>query len=168
MKKITRIISAILTVLMLAGCSPTVPEDTSDIPADVTPEPTEAIETTAEATTEEETTEEVTTDPMENMTNPYTPLNYEDIKAIWLSQFDMNSVYCSGGLQTSETNYRKMLDKILDNVVNNGFNTVIVQVRPNADSMYPSEYYPMSKYVVGSYGNKAKYDPYAIIIEEAH
>ena len=128
MKKIVRTISAILTLIMLAGCSPTVPGDTSDIPADVTPEPTEAIETTAEATTEEETTEEVTTDSMEATTNPYTPLNYEDIKAMWLSQFDLNSVYCSGGLQTSETNYRKMLDKILDNVVNNGFNTVIGQV----------------------------------------
>ncbi len=166
--KLIKAISAILSLLILAGCTPAVPEETSAIPADVTPEPTEAIETTAAATAEEETTEEATADPMEGMTNPYTPLNYEDIKAIWLSQFDLNSVYCSGSSQSSETNYRKMLDKILDNVKANGFNTVIVQVRPNADSMYPSEYYPMSKYVVGSYGKTAKYDPFAIMIEEAH
>ena len=166
--KLIRMISAVMMLLILAGCTQTLPDETSAVEADVTPEPTKAVETTAEATTEEETTEEVTTEEMEVMTNPYTPLNYEDIKAIWLSQYDLNSVYCSGGSQNSETTYRKYLDKILDNVAANGFNTVIVQVRPNADSMYPSEYYPMSKYVVGSYGKKAAYDPFAIMIEEAH
>ena len=100
--KLIRTISAVMMLLMLAGCAPTIPDETSAVEADVTPEPTKAAETTAEATTEEETTEEVTTEEMEVMTNPYTPLNYEDIKAIWLSQYDLNSVYCSGGSQNSE------------------------------------------------------------------
>ena len=166
--KLIGILSALLALLMLAGCAPSIPDEVSAIEADITPAPTEIIETTAEITTEEETTEEVTTDPMEGLTNPYTPLNYENMKAMWLSQFDLNSVYCSGSSQNSESVYRKYIEKILDNVAANGFNTVIVQVRPNADSMYPSEYYPMSKYVVGSYGKTASYDPFAIMIEEAH
>ena len=168
--KLIKIFSAALALLMISGCTPAAPDETSAIEADVTPEitETEAPETTLEVTTEEETTKEVTTDPMAGLTNPYTSLNYEDMKAMWLSQFDLNSVYCSGGTQNPEATYRKYLDKILDNVVANGFNTIIVQVRPNADSMYPSEYYPMSKYVVGSYGRNAKYDPFAIMIEEAH
>lgn len=173
--KLIKILAVALALITLSGCTPAGDSETSAIEADITPEFTESstvdsepTETEAPETTEEETTEEVTTDPMEGMTNPYTPLNYEDIKAIWLSQFDLNSVYCSGSAQNSETIYRKYLDKILDNVAENGFNTVIVQVRPNADSMYPSEYYPMSKYVVGSYGKTAKYDPFAIMIEEAH
>ena len=61
MKKFIRTISALLTFFVLAGCTPTVPEETSAVPADVTPEPTEAIETTDEVieTTAEETAEEV-------------------------------------------------------------------------------------------------------------
>ncbi len=181
--KIVRIISVCLAIMMLGGCTPGGNEATSGTEPEITPEisseipeitqevteeiTTEEITTEAE-TTEEVTTEEATTEKMETPTNPYTPLNYEDMKAMWLSQFDMNSVYCSSGSQRDEATYRKYLEKILDNVVANGFNTVIVQVRPNADSMYPSEYYPMSKYVVGSYGLKAKYDPFAIMIEEAH
>lgn len=168
--KALRLFSALLALLMLGGCTPTGEAETSAIEVDVTPEATEteAPDTTLETTTEEETNEEVNKDPMEGMTNPYAPLNYEDIKAMWLSQFDLNSVYCTGSTQNPEATYRKYIEKILDNVAANGYNTVIVQVRPNADSMYPSDYYPMSKYVVGSYGKKAIYDPFAIMIEEAH
>jgi uncharacterized lipoprotein YddW (UPF0748 family) len=34
--------------------------------------------------------------------------------------------------------------------------------------MVPSDYYPMSKYVVGAYGRDAVYDPVAIFLEAAH
>ena len=54
--KLIRTISVFLSLLMLAGCTPALPDETSAIEADVTPEPTVAAETTAEATTEEETT----------------------------------------------------------------------------------------------------------------
>ena len=57
--KIIRTLSAILSLLMLAGCTPAVPDETSAIEADITPDPTEAVETTIEATTEEETTEDI-------------------------------------------------------------------------------------------------------------
>ena len=59
--KIIRTISAILSLLMLAGCTPAAPDETSAVEAVVTPEPTEAVETTIEATTDEETTQEPTT-----------------------------------------------------------------------------------------------------------
>lgn len=165
--KLFRAFALCLALITVCGCTPVAPDDTTSIEADVTPEQS-ADETTAVETTTEETTEEVTKDPMEGITNPYTPLNYEDMKAMWLSQYDLSSVYCSSGTQRNESGYRAYVEKILDNVKANGFNTVIVQVRPNADSMYPSDYYPMSKYVVGSYGLKAKYDPFAIMVEEAH
>ena len=57
--KLRRTISAAMMLLLLAGCTPSLPDETSALEADVTPEPTKAAETTAEATTEEETTEEV-------------------------------------------------------------------------------------------------------------
>ena len=123
------------------------------------------VETVVETIAESEPVESVTP---ASAAKAYEVLNYEDIKAIWLSQFDMNGVYMDQGQQRPEASYRELLSTVLDNVVGNGFNTVIVQVRPNADSMYPSEYYPASQYVVGAYGNVMIYDPLEILIEEAH
>ncbi len=98
----------------------------------------------------------------------YQQLNYTNVKAMWLSQFDLNGVFTSGSAQRSESSFRSLMTTILNNCKDMGFNTIIVQVRPNGDSMYPSDYYTMSKYVVGSYGKTATYDPFAIIIDMAH
>ena len=97
-----------------------------------------------------------------------TVLNYADKKCMWLSQFDLNKVYANGGSQRSSAQFTGYIKKILANVKKDGINTIIVQVRPYADSMYPSDVYPMSSYVVGAYGKEASYDPYAIGIDEAH
>jgi len=98
----------------------------------------------------------------------YIPLNYDKMKAMWISQFDFGSVYCGRAGQNSEATFRVYVQKAFDNLLTMGFNTVIVQVRPNADSFCPSSYYPWSHYVVGSYGKVGKYDPLEIMIEEAH
>ena len=89
-------------------------------------------------------------------------------RAMWLSQFDLNSVYGSSGGQANEATFRNNITRVLDNCKSIGINNVIVQVRPNADSMYPSEYYAPSAYVVGEYGKDFTYDPFAIIVKEAH
>ncbi len=98
----------------------------------------------------------------------YKVLNCDDMKAMWLSQYDMMNVYCSGSSQRAQKSFTSYIKTILSNVKDLGFNTVIVQVRPFADSMYPSEFYPMSSMVVGSYGKDASYDPFAIVVDEAH
>lgn len=95
-------------------------------------------------------------------------INYADVKAMWLSQFDFTSIYTSSGKQRAESDFTARIENALDNCVSIGINTVIVQVRPNADSFYPSDYYAPSKYVVGAYGNDFDYDPFAILIEKAH
>jgi len=96
-----------------------------------------------------------------------TTLNYTSVKAMWISQFDLNSVY-GGECQRDADEFRDLIKTMLDNIKSIGINTVIVQVRPNADSLYPSEYYPPSVYAVGTYGNEFSYDPFEIIVEEAH
>ncbi len=107
-----------------------------------------------------------------NLTLPFKPSQpikmNKDWKAIWLSQFDMSDIYRKNGGQRPEAEFRSLVNRMLNNVVCDGYNTVVVQVRPNADSMYPSEYYPASKYVVGSYGRDFSYDPFAIVVEIAH
>ncbi len=95
-------------------------------------------------------------------------LNYKNIKAIWLSQFDLQSLYTDSGKQREKNDFQARIIKVLENIKNNQFNTVFLQIRPNADSFYPSNYYPPSKYVTGSYSNILIYDPIEIIIGEAH
>ena len=91
------------------------------------------------------------------------PINDTNVKAMWLSQYDLCDVYKVG-----EQSFRARISKIFDNCKSIGINTVIVQVRPNADSMYPSKYFAPSVYVVGEYGKGFDYDPFRIIVDEAH
>ena len=51
-----------------------------------------------------------------------------------------------------------------------GLNALILQVRPAADALYPSELEPWSEYLTGEQGRSPRpwYDPLAFWIEEAH
>ncbi|MCQ2353469.1 MAG: family 10 glycosylhydrolase [Clostridia bacterium] len=91
-----------------------------------------------------------------------------DVKAMWLSQFDLSPVFCSGNFQRDSSDFRERIRIILSRIAAMGYNTVIVQTRPNADSMYPSQFYTASAYVVGEYGKSFEYDPFEIIVDEAH
>ena len=89
------------------------------------------------------------------------------VKAVWLSQYDMVSVYTANGKQRSSEEYLPLLKRVLENVAKDGYNTVIVQMRPFGDSMYPSELYPPSRYASGSYDKELTYDPIKLLIMEA-
>ncbi len=99
---------------------------------------------------------------------PYEAVQYRDMKAIWLSQYDLTPIYLDGENQRLEADFTAKMSVVLDNVASSGFNTVFLQIRPNGDSMYPSEYFPMSAYVTGSLGKEADYDPISIIVALAH
>ena len=93
---------------------------------------------------------------------------YSDMKCIWLSQYDCNDIFCENGKQRNIADYKSLISVVLNNIKNCGLNTIFVQMRPNADSIYPSDYYPPSIYAVGKYGKSFSYDPVAILLEEAH
>ncbi len=98
----------------------------------------------------------------------YIPLNYDSTKAIWLSQFDMCDIYTNGTRQRSKNDFECRVKAIVGNLKAMGINTVYFQLRPNGDSIYPSNIFPASKYVTGSYGVYHKYDPFKIFLEIAH
>lgn len=156
------ITAALLLVSMLSSCRTSTngpaPDESSS--SESTSHPEDSTTDTIEQSNEE-TTEMITT-------STSTVINYADKKCMWLSQYDLNSVYTSNGSQRDRTQFEKYIKKILAKVKENGINTIIVQVRPNADSMYPSDVYPMSVYVVGAYGKEAEYDPFEIILNEGH
>ena len=121
----------------------------------------------------------------------YKPLNYDNMKAMWLSQLDMIPVSYDeeNGLQRTEDDFAAKIDTVMKNLKDSGFNTVVVQVHPDCDSMYLSEYYPWSDYMNGNsnrkadqelkdddaakitattYGNTSLYDLMPIMIDAAH
>ncbi len=95
-------------------------------------------------------------------------INYDFIRGIWFSQFDMQPVFTEKGVQRNEQSYTDLVSKMLLNIKNNGFNTVFLQLRPNGDSMYASDIFPVSKYVSGSYGQELFYDAVGIFTDLAH
>ena len=98
----------------------------------------------------------------------YIACNFDNVKAMWLSQYDLTSVYTDKGKQRERSDFTERIKAILKNVSDVGINTVYVQVRPFADSFYPSEVYPDSGYVSGDYGQGMDYDPFEIVLREGH
>lgn len=98
----------------------------------------------------------------------YKAVNYEKMRGIWMSQYDMMSLYRTGDGQKPEDRFEVMIDKICAAVVKAGLNTIVVQLRPNGDSFYPSDLYAPSYYVVGAYGNEFEYDMLKVFIRIAH
>ena len=173
MKKPHIIITVLLLAVcaVLASCTPASTEvtqaatESAAAPDTVTEAPAET-EIITEAPTEAATTAEPETEaPPAEVKKA---LNYDNVKAMWLSQFDLNGVYTGTRGQRDEGDFREKLSVVLDNVVKNHYNTVIVQCRPYADSMYPSAICPPCYLVTGKYSKEFTYDPFAIIVEEAH
>ena len=55
-----------------------------------------------------------------------------------------------------------------DEAVDRKLNAVVVQVRPTADTFWPSQLEPWSKYLTGTQGKDPGYDPLAFAVREAH
>ncbi len=89
------------------------------------------------------------------------------MNGIWVSQFDMHPIYRDGSRQRDEDDYTEKVGNMMSNLLRDGFNTIFLQMRPNGDSMYKSEYYPMSKYIAGVYGGDIEYDAVQIFLDGA-
>lgn len=82
--------------------------------------------------------------------------------AMWISYVDMKIS------KKSKTQFTNMMIRMMDKCKKNKMNTVVVQVRPNGDALYPSKYFPWSNVVSGKQGRKVSYDPLKIVVEQAH
>lgn len=90
----------------------------------------------------------------------------EEFKAMWISYLELES-YVENS-DHSKKAFTKFIDHIYDKTVEDGMNAVIVHVRPMGDALYPSKYYPWSKYLTGTQGENPGFNPLKIMIEEAH
>ena len=162
MKKSLNAFLLIFILLFLTGC--TVEGNKHQSPP---PHENEKVQTNGSAQSEVTDYENEENEPMDSPSKRYV-LNYPNIKAMWLSQFDLQGVYVADGRQRAEDDFTERINDILEKIKQNGFNTVFLQIRPYADSFYPSEYYPTSRYVCGSYGDNLSYDPIEITVKAAH
>lgn len=89
------------------------------------------------------------------------------LRGVWLSQFDMQPIYRDGKEQRRSEDYVNYITTLLAALEKDNFNTLFLQLRPNGDSLYPSEVYPLSKYVAGKYGGEITYDPVEILVTMA-
>lgn len=85
------------------------------------------------------------------------------VKSVWLAYYELESLTKG----KSEAEFRSLIGNALNNISDAGFNTVTVQVRPCADALYKSDYFPVSQYFQGEQGSELIYDPLAIICEIA-
>lgn len=86
----------------------------------------------------------------------------EEMRGIWITYMDLSMEYES---DKSEAAFRKKFEKIAADCAGFGFNTLIVQVRPFADSLYSSRLFPPSHILSGEQGKSAGYDALEIICE---
>ncbi len=98
----------------------------------------------------------------------YEPLNYDDMKGIWLYQYRGECIFRTGGDQRDEADFRVKVEQVCSNLARDGYNTLFLQVRPYGDSFYPSEFYCPTNFVVQDYTDTFDYDPLAIFVEYAH
>lgn len=89
----------------------------------------------------------------------------DTVKAVWIYYSELEMLGSHGGTQKSFTD---KVDKMFDNCIEWGLNTVFLQVRPCADSFYKSDIFPWTYYLTGKQGKAVSYDPLEICIDLAH
>lgn len=91
-----------------------------------------------------------------------------ELRAVWIAT--VANIDWPSSRSLSSPQQQQEFINLLDQFKNNGFNAVVVQVRPAADAFYNSTYEPWSEYLTGTQGMAPSpfYDPLAFMIEEAH
>ena len=87
-----------------------------------------------------------------------------EYRAVWFSYLDLADILTGKG----ETEFAESINDEFQNCAEMGLNTVIVQVRPYSDALYPSKLFPYSKYAAGKQGQDPGFDPLKIMVEAAH
>lgn len=91
-----------------------------------------------------------------------------DLRGVWVATA-ANTDYPLKPTTSSEILKQEAIT-ILDTIQSLGLNAVFLQVRPAADTIYPSEYFPWSRFLTGCEGVPPDqgFDPLAFWIDEAH
>ncbi|MGW9495622.1 glycoside hydrolase family 10 protein [Streptomyces prasinus] len=89
-----------------------------------------------------------------------------EMRGVWLATVANRDWPSHAGLSAAAQ--RAELIAHLDTAVRNRLNTVILQVRPTADALWPSPYEPWSACLTGTQGTDPGWDPLGTAVTEAH
>ncbi|MEU5098895.1 family 10 glycosylhydrolase [Streptomyces sp. NPDC020996] len=89
-----------------------------------------------------------------------------EVRGVWVATVANRDWPSRPGLTAARQ--RAELIAHLDRAVRDRLNTVILQVRPTADALWPSSYEPWSQYLTGTQGGNPGWDPLGTAVEEAH
>jgi len=94
--------------------------------------------------------------------------NKREMRAVWVSTLLNLDWPSKSGLSSEEQ--KSEFIKLLDIFEKNKINTVIIQVRPSGDAIYPSKYAVWSKWLTGTQNIAPdnNFDPLKFIVEECH
>lgn len=84
-----------------------------------------------------------------------------DKKAVWFSYINMETLK-----DNDESEFKSNFTQICETIKNNQLDTIIVQVRPFMDSIYPSDLFPISTSISST--NFINYDALEIMVDIAH
>ncbi|MFE0383467.1 glycoside hydrolase family 10 protein [Streptomyces bungoensis] len=88
------------------------------------------------------------------------------MRGVWVATVANRDWPSRPGLSAAEQ--RAELTAHLDRAVRDRLNTVMLQVRPTADALWPSPYEPWSEYLSGTQGTDPGWDPLGTAVREAH
>ena len=95
----------------------------------------------------------------------------EEFQAVWISYLEFSDRLKdpkTGMDGFTEKRFQLIVNDMFDNVVRMNMNAVVVHVRPFSDAVYPSKYFPWSKYISGAQGKNPGYDPLKYMVLAAH
>ncbi len=88
----------------------------------------------------------------------------DEMKGVWVSYITLDMQ----NTDMSEDSFTEKIESIINTTKENGFNTLIFQVRPFSDALYKSSYYPWSHILTGTQGEDPDFDPLQIICDLCH
>jgi uncharacterized lipoprotein YddW (UPF0748 family) len=94
------------------------------------------------------------------------PVSISDFRGVWLATVNNRDWPSEPGL--SAQRQRAELLAHLDTAVERRLNTVVLQVRPSADALWPSRHEPWAQYLTGTQGRDPGWDPLGTAVREAH
>ncbi|MFI1724407.1 glycoside hydrolase family 10 protein [Streptomyces sp. NPDC020489] len=89
-----------------------------------------------------------------------------EMRGVWIASVANRDWPSRSGLSAAQQ--RAELIAHLDKAVADRLNTVILQVRPTADALWPSPYEPWAQYLTGTQGKSPGWDPLGTAVREAH
>jgi uncharacterized lipoprotein YddW (UPF0748 family) len=91
-----------------------------------------------------------------------------EVRGVWVSTVYNLDYPSQAGISTADM--MQEADEIIDSAAAAGMNTIILQVRPCCDAIYPSEIFPWSQYISGIQGQAPEggFDPLDYYTDQCH